>query len=274
MKVTATVTPKDITDKVSVNNFTVLPGGTGAASVENSQPDLSKGQIVFDVYGTAGTVSTMPNGDVQLEAKDGSTVLGSTMVIVEIPKAIGTPHPTFGPQAVAPAHYVLTSGSSPAGFGLQPGIEYLATEALDWMTVPVIDQFGKPLSPDISSVLTDGGLDTGVARSKITVVVALFQFARRQSYVYRLYHQIHLIVVASATEISAGIRRRQDHLGCRGNIIAGSGSAAESGEAYIRLHPRSARSGLYRASTAHHDRPACDEHCLWLGRPQRSPEFA
>ena len=145
-KVTATVAPKDLVSRVSVSNFTTLPGGTGAATIENSQPDAATGQINFDLYGTAGTARSMPNGDVKIEAKDGGAVLGSAMVIIEIPKAIGTPHPTFGPKAVTPAHYVLTSGSSPAGFGLLQGYEYLAAEALDWMTIPVIDQFGKPLS--------------------------------------------------------------------------------------------------------------------------------
>lgn len=145
-KVTATVVPKDLVSDISVNNFTTLPQGTGAAAVENSQPDYSTGQIVFDLYGTAGTAPSMPNGDVKIEAKDGSAVLGSAMVIIEIPKAIGTPHPTFGPQAVSPAHYVLTSGSSPAGFGVPLGKELLDTAALDWMTIPVIDQFGKALS--------------------------------------------------------------------------------------------------------------------------------
>ena len=146
VKVTATVTPKDLVSNVSVNNFVTLPGGAGAAGVDNSQPDTSTGQIVFDLYGINGTAPSMPTGDVKLEAKDGGTVLGTVIVTIEITKAIGTPHPTFGPKAVTPAHYVLTSTSTPAGFGLQQGYEYLATDALDWMTIPVIDQFGKPLS--------------------------------------------------------------------------------------------------------------------------------
>jgi hypothetical protein len=55
-------------------------------------------------------------------------------------------------------------------------------------------------NPDISSVLTHGGLGAGLAPCKIKVLVQLFDFARRQGHVDRLYHKTHLIVISPAAE--------------------------------------------------------------------------
>ena len=159
-KVTATVVPKDLVSNVSVNNFTTLPHGTGAAAIENSQPDYSTGQIAFDLYGTAGTAPSMPNGDVKIEAKDGSAVLGSAMVIIEIPAAIGTPHPQVDPGvAVAPQNVDLRSTSVPAWQGVAPGDVLLGTVVETSQTIPVVDQFGNALSSLYNGQIVDEGFN-------------------------------------------------------------------------------------------------------------------
>lgn len=143
--VTATVAPKDLASNVSVSNFTTLPGGSGAASVENSQPDSSTGQINFDLYGTAGTARGMPNGDVKIEAKDGSAVLGSAMVIIEVPAAIGTPHDQPS-GAVTPTNADWNSASIPALVNVPPTKCVLVTWVGTSVTMKVFDQFGNLLS--------------------------------------------------------------------------------------------------------------------------------
>jgi hypothetical protein len=145
--VTATVAPADLVGKVNVANFTTLPGGTGAAAVENYHSDSSTGQITLDVYGTAGTAPSMPNGDVEIEGKDGSAVLGSALVSIEIPKAIGTPHPQVDPGvAVTPQNINLSAGSIPEWAGVPAGDVLLGTLVETALPVPVVDQFGRPLS--------------------------------------------------------------------------------------------------------------------------------
>ncbi|NNM85541.1 MAG: hypothetical protein HKL96_07280 [Phycisphaerales bacterium] len=142
--VTATVAPKDIVSSVSVNNFSTLPGGTGSAGVDNSHPNISTGQITFDLYGITGTAPSMPTGDVKLQAKDGSTVLGSVLVTVEVPKAIGTPHPTFN-HTVTSENKALDASSVPAYWGLNAGQVELYTMAGTALRIKVIDQFGDRL---------------------------------------------------------------------------------------------------------------------------------
>ena len=159
-KVTATVVPKDLVSDISVNNFTTLPQGTGAAAIENSQPDYSTGQIAFDLYGTAGTAPSMPNGDVEIDAKDGSAVLGSAMVIIEIPKAIGTPHPQVNPGvAVAPQNVDLSATSVPAWQGVPAGEVLLGTLVEVAQTIPIVDQFGNKLSGLYNGQIVDEGFN-------------------------------------------------------------------------------------------------------------------
>ena len=143
---TATVTPKDLVQKVNIDNFVTLSGGSGSAGVkQNPQVNTSTGQIKFNLYGKTGTAKSMPNGDVEMEAKDGTTVLGTAMVIIKIPAAIGTPHPTFN-GAVAGTNKVLSGTTTPAWWGLGAGQVELVTWAGTIQKIKVIDQFGDTLS--------------------------------------------------------------------------------------------------------------------------------
>ena len=56
------------------------------------------------------------------------------------------------------------------------------------------------LSPNISSVLTVGDLRAGLAPSKIRGLTKLFDFARRQGHVDRLYHKTHHVVISATAE--------------------------------------------------------------------------
>lgn len=141
--VTATIAPADLTNKISVNTF--VDSGTGSAGVENSQPNASAGTIAFDLYGINGTSKTMPQGDIELDAKDGYAVLGTVEVTVVIPAAIGTPHPTFN-GAVQPTNIDLSATSVPSLQGVPAGDVRLGTLAETTLTVPVVDQFGKSLN--------------------------------------------------------------------------------------------------------------------------------
>ncbi len=144
--VTATVTPKDLVQKVNIDNFVTLSGGSGSAGVkQNPQVNTSTGQITFNLYGKTGTAKSMPNGDVKIEAKDGGAVLGSAMVIIEIPKAIGPPLQTFN-HAIASRNMILSGSSIPSFWGLQAGQVELATMAGTPQTMTVDDQFGNVLT--------------------------------------------------------------------------------------------------------------------------------
>jgi hypothetical protein len=163
--VKATVVPADLTDSVTVNTYAQLPGGTGSAQTSAASRDLANGTISFHVDGLAGTAPTMPNGDVKLEAKDGDTVLGTDLVIVEIPAAIGTPHPTFSGK-VTPTNAALSASTVPAWFNppLPAGDVELVTEATTTLSVPVVNQFGKTLGSEYSGqMIYENGKATNVA---------------------------------------------------------------------------------------------------------------
>ncbi len=143
--VTATIAPADLINKVSVNTF--VPSGTGSAGVESSKPNASAGTIAFDLYGINGTSKTMPKGDIELDAKDGSTVLGTVEVTVVIPAAIGTPHPQVNPGvAVAPVNIDLGPTSVPSDSSVPAGEVLLGTMVETTQSIPVVDQFGISLN--------------------------------------------------------------------------------------------------------------------------------
>ena len=142
--------------------------------------EFTNGTISFHVEGLAGTAPTMPNGDVKLEAKDGDTVLGTDLVIVEIPAAIGTPHPTFSGK-VTPTNAALSASTVPAWFNppLPAGDVELVTEATTTLSVPVVNQFGKTLGSEYSGhMIYENGKATNVAVNggKYPDVVGVFAF--------------------------------------------------------------------------------------------------
>ncbi len=143
--------PAAAANDVDVNTYVQLPGGTGAAETLNATRNAATGTIKFDVAGEKGTAPSMSHGDVKLEAtgQPGGAVLGTDMVIVEIPAAIGTPHPTFSGK-VTPTNAALSASTVPAWFNppLGAGQVELVTEAITTLSVPVINQFGKPLGAE------------------------------------------------------------------------------------------------------------------------------
>ena len=105
--------PAAAVNDVDVNTCVQLPGGTGRAQTSGvSLKKIAEGKILFHVDGLAGTAPTMPHGDLKLEAtgQPGGAVLGTDMVIVEIPAAIGKPHPTFSGK-VTPTNAALSAST-------------------------------------------------------------------------------------------------------------------------------------------------------------------
>lgn len=97
-----------------------------------------------------------------MQAKDGSTLLGTAEVTVVIPAAIGTPHPTFN-GAVTPTNMALDAGSVPAYWGLNAGQVELFTMAGTAVSVKVVDQFGNPLAGVYNkSTVYEGGRSINV----------------------------------------------------------------------------------------------------------------
>jgi hypothetical protein len=153
--VTATVAPATAVNDVDVNTYVQLPGGTGAAETLNATRNAATGIIKFDVAGKAGTAPSMPNGDLKLEATGypGSAVLGTDMVIVEIPKAIGNSvYTKYGgnglTSTVTATNMDLNVDSSPPAPGISAADVGTFTAILSSVTVPVVNQFGKSLGAE------------------------------------------------------------------------------------------------------------------------------
>ncbi len=153
-KVVATVAPAVLAQSVSVDKYVPLPGGTGDAQTGATVTrNTTNGTITFDVGGTAGTAPSMPKGDLQLEAKEGGTVLGTDMVIVQIPKAIGNSvYTKYGGNgvttAVDPTNMALNINTSPSVPGIPANEVGLFTGVQQTINVPVVDQFGNALGSE------------------------------------------------------------------------------------------------------------------------------
>ena len=77
-----------------------------------------------------------------------SSYLETDMVIVQVPTAIGTPHPTFSGK-VTPTNAALDPATVPAYFSPLPaGDVELVTEAITPLKVKVDDQFGNTLGSE------------------------------------------------------------------------------------------------------------------------------
>lgn len=153
--VTATVAPAAAVSDIHVNTYVQLPGGTGAAETLNATKNLATGTIKFDVAGKAGTAASMPNGDLKLEAtgQPGNAVLGTDMVIVEIPKAIGNSvYTKYGGNGVTipvhPTNLVMNDTTSPAAPGIPANEVGLFTGVQTVLSVPVVNQFGNALGAE------------------------------------------------------------------------------------------------------------------------------
>jgi hypothetical protein len=141
--VTVTVDPPS-----EVNNIQLQRGGTGSTRVKlQNQVRHADGTITVDIYGQIFSPGNLVVSDCLLWAVyvPTSTVLAYDPIWVVIPRAIGVPHPTAN-GGVGPVNQLATAATSPAYFGtLSPGFVVLWTYWAQWLPIPVVDQFNKPL---------------------------------------------------------------------------------------------------------------------------------
>ena len=128
----------------------------------NVDPDA--GTVTFRVKGKSATPASEPTGDTFIEAFVGAYMVARARVVVVIPKAIATPHPTFNGQ-VNGVNMALSASSKPpidpAGLGLaklQPGHVAIVTAYFRTLTITVNDQFGDKLDAIYAGApVTEGG---------------------------------------------------------------------------------------------------------------------
>lgn len=144
----STIQSQDVTLTVrpaaAAANVTLAIAGTNRATIVNVR--RGPGTITFNAKGTSATPANMPNGDTRVEARLGNRVLATANVVVVIPTAVGTPHPTFNGR-VTGSNIIMDATTSPAFFGILPAGEVkLATAYTTTLNVPVVDQFGTQLN--------------------------------------------------------------------------------------------------------------------------------
>lgn len=138
--VTITSDPKDaislVTTKITGKERAILTPGT---------PDPKTGTLKIKVGGKSMTPVESPDGDTFIDVKLFNKSCLSVPVIVVIPKAVGTPHPE--PKgAVAATNFASSASTTPKYAGsLEANQVHLWTWYYHELSVPVIDQFKKPL---------------------------------------------------------------------------------------------------------------------------------
>lgn len=155
--VTLTVTPKRLAANVDLRI-----AGEDRATVVDIQRNPVAGTVTFRVKGKSATPADKKEGDTTVEAVVGGRVLATTKVVVVIPKAIATPHPTFDGE-VNGVNLVISANSKPpaTAAGMQnlfPGNVAIATAYLKTLTLTVNDQFGDRLDAIYAGTqVTEGG---------------------------------------------------------------------------------------------------------------------
>src|SRR5262249_14167269 len=135
-----------VSDKNKISDFTLaLSGAKDRARFSLISVNRVTGTVSFDIIGQSATPNASPNGDTTINAtgSDGKTK-GSAQVIVVIPAAIGTPHPTFD-GIVSGENRLLSKKTSPAAFNTPDGDVLRAVSFDTRLEIAVLDQFGKPL---------------------------------------------------------------------------------------------------------------------------------
>jgi hypothetical protein len=144
--VTATVLPAGY-----VGSTTISVARQPRVSVTINHTDAAAGTITFTVKGLTATDPLSPNGDTTLQGRVNGFIRGEAQAIVIVPAAVGTPHPQPN-GAVRPQNMCLDATTSPADPYLPPGTVQLETVYAQWLTIPVLDQFGKALDPIYNGV--------------------------------------------------------------------------------------------------------------------------
>jgi hypothetical protein len=93
---------------------------------------------------SSGTPAASPQGDEWLIPTISGSNKPMSAIVVIVPAAIGTPHPTYN-STVTGTNRVLDGTTSPATTGLSSGDVWLVTEYDYFMTMQVVDQFGVNL---------------------------------------------------------------------------------------------------------------------------------
>jgi hypothetical protein len=146
--VTLTVTPKRLAANVDLRI-----AGKDRATVVEIQRNPVAGTVTFRVKGKSATPADKKEGDTTVEAVVGGRVLATTKVVVVIPKAIATPHPTFDGE-VNGVNMVISATSKPAATPASlkalkrayPNRDvFISTAYLRILTITVNDQFGDEL---------------------------------------------------------------------------------------------------------------------------------
>ncbi len=135
-----------VTPKAAAATVQVVIIGMNRTTVVNVRRNPAAGTVTFNLKGSSQTPVNKPNGDTQVVARAGRVDLAQASVIVVIPTAVGTPHPTFD-GTVTGKNILMDAGTSPAFFGiLPPGHVKFATVYQTELNIPVHDQFGMPLN--------------------------------------------------------------------------------------------------------------------------------
>ena len=118
-------------DRVIIHDIKLLP---------------ESGEITFKLTGKSATPKDKPDGDTSIQAIINGQICDEAKVIVIIPAAVGPNHQ--GKSGAVPAvNLAAGKNTSPTDFFPSLGQFQclLITYYAQWITVPVIDQFGQPL---------------------------------------------------------------------------------------------------------------------------------
>ena len=158
---TATVTPAY--DAANVGITTV---GQSRAAISATSPNTTSGTIALTLTGKSGTPASSPQGDEWLAPNIPGSNIPREPIVVIVPAAIATPHPTFN-NTVTATNMALDATTSPAEEGVPSKEVYLCTVYITRMTIQVVDQFGKNLDALYSGapVTEDNGIAINVSLS-------------------------------------------------------------------------------------------------------------
>jgi hypothetical protein len=142
-----------VSDKALVNNITLsikaLQGQLGIVEPEilNIRRDANAGTITFDVAGGINpTPASKPDGILQVQAKNGATVVATANIIVVVPILIRPVQNSPFDVAITPQNIAVGTSTSPLLDGTPAGKLGLITFYGAFTTMQVLDQFGKPLN--------------------------------------------------------------------------------------------------------------------------------
>ena len=145
VEVRATCDPEEIAETV---RFVVRDQKRVEIEIPDGGRDSAAGTVTFFVTGTSGTHPNHPDGDTRIVALLDEHECAEMSAVVIVPTRIMLDNNGEYPQAdgaVNPVNLALDAGDSPAMLNVPAGAVALVTAWLQWMTIPVEDQFGNRL---------------------------------------------------------------------------------------------------------------------------------